>query len=301
MPLRGRVQVSGGALVVEGPDPVMLESLLGRAPGVAWIAVGMATASLNGVGGAAGLLAKRYVRNGSRFKVEASGGEGASPSDVGGAVVSAVLEEVGRARVDEERPQVVFRAVMTRSEGAVGVELARGPGGVPTGSKEVTCLVSGGMHSSVLSWVALLSGYRLRMVHAKADEESVLAVARLYSELSHRVDPSALTLEVLAGAEGVAMLNWVSRRSGQPVFVGSHSGCSSLPEPMGTVMQAPLYLAQEEWFISETSGLSLRPLERRLRWVGIGSAPDHSYHFGGVRADVSGVMDGLRLRSPSGR
>ena len=41
------------------------------------------------------------------------------------------------------------------------------------------------------------------MVHAKVDDESALAVARLNAELSRRVAGSAIALEILAGQLGV--------------------------------------------------------------------------------------------------
>ena len=55
-------------------------------------------------------------------------------SDVAGAVTSAVVEEVKGARVDEDRPRLVFRAGLEETGGFVGVELSMGPGGSPRGA-----------------------------------------------------------------------------------------------------------------------------------------------------------------------
>jgi len=42
---------------------------------------------------------------------------------------------------------------------------------VPTSrGNRVHCLVSGGYHSSVVSWMAALSGFSLTLVHARADD-----------------------------------------------------------------------------------------------------------------------------------
>ena len=296
--LKGEVATSGGALVVEGPDPSVVASALRNVPGVEWVAVGMAAGSVHEVSEASKQLAKRYIGPGSRFSVMASGGEGVAASDVSGVVVSSVVEEVRGVRADEVKPRVVLRATLSKTGGAVGVQLSKGPGGVPTGSQEVVCMVSGGMHSSVLCWMALLAGYRVTMVHAKVNEDSLRAVAKLYAELSRRVDPGAVALEVLMGEDAARIVNWVGRGEGQLVLVGSHAGCSSIKWP--SRIRAPLFLAQEEWFRSEIATLSLRPYEAALDGANGSAAPVETLVFGGVRADVSGVMDGLRLRGRTG-
>jgi len=298
--LRGKVAAKGRALIVEGPDPSLVASALGNTPGVEWLAAGVASESLGEVGEASKELARRYMRPGSRFSVVSSGGEGVAASDISGVVVSAVVEEVRGVRVDEVKPQVVLRATLARSGGAVGVQVSKGPGGVPTGSRKVTCLVSGGMHSSVLCWMALLAGYRVTMVHAKVNEESLRAVARLYGELSRRVDPASVALEVLVGKDPGKIVTWVGRGKGPPVFAGSHAGCSNTNWPSARIT-APLYLAQEEWFRSQISSLTLKPHESAPVSASGSAPPVETLVFGGVRADVSGVLDGLRARTESER
>jgi hypothetical protein len=294
--IKGKMVTSGRSLVIEGPDPSIVGSAVRNAPGVDWVAVGMALRTFREVGETAKVLAKRYIRPGARFSVVPSGGRGVHGSDVGGAVVSAVLEEVRMAKVDEARPEVVLRASMAKTGGAIGVEVSRGPGGVPTGRTGVACLVSGGMHSSVLCWMALLAGYRLTMVHARISEESTMAVARLYAELSRRADPRGIVLDVLVGKDAGRTVNWARQNEKQPVFVGTHSGCSDLWRATAGTM-APLYLAQEEWFRSEISKLSLKPHLEQLASSNGSTPPDETLSFGGARADVSGVLDGLRVRT----
>ena len=64
----------------------------------------------------------------------------------------------------------------------------RGRAELPTGGDWVSCLVSGGERSSALAWMAALSGFSLRLVHSRTDEAALRHVARLYSELSFRMD-----------------------------------------------------------------------------------------------------------------
>jgi hypothetical protein len=138
------------------------------------------------------------------------------------------------------------------------------------------------------------------MVHVKVNEESVRAVAKLYAELSTRVDPASVAVAVLVGEEPGKVVNWVGRGGGGPAFVGSHAGCSNIQRISGR-MTAPLYLAPEEWFRSEMSGLSLKPYEARLDWTNRSAPPIETLTFGGSRADVSGVLDGLRVHKGSRR
>jgi adenylyl- and sulfurtransferase ThiI len=177
---RGRVTTIGDSVVVRGSEPLGVAALVRFMPGISWIAAGFAAQSWGDMAKAGGTLAKSYLRRGERFSVEAEGTRSTSVSDVGGMVTSRILETVKGARVSES-PRVRFRVAADGRVGVVGVEVSAGVGGVPTGTEEATCFVSGGVHSSVCAWMASLAGYRVRMVHAKESEQSVLAVARLYS------------------------------------------------------------------------------------------------------------------------
>lgn len=298
--VRARVRRCGPALIVEGPEPASSAAALVNTPGVAWVAIGMSVKSFKELADASRLLARSYIRPGSRFMVAASAGKGVMASDVSGTVTSAVLETRKGARIDEQRPQIVIRATLSDEGGAAAVETSRGPGGTPTGRRWVTCLASGGIHSSVLCWMALLSGYRLRMVHAKADDASLLAVAKLYAELSHRVDPSFVDLEVVVGTRGDPMALWAGLHGIKPVFAGFHAGCSDVPRMMTGKVGAPLYLAQEEWLETEAASLLTKPHLSLTDWHGSAAPPVQKLGFGGTRADVSGVLDGLRKRRSPG-
>jgi len=292
--VKGTVIRSGESVLVEGPEPAGVASLFSKMPGVGWIAVGFAAASFKELAAASASLARRYLKRGDRFVVAAHTSGGVSEADVSGAVASAALEAVKGARIDEQKPKIKLRGTFDGSRGAVGVELSDGPGGVPIGSDEAACLASGGRHSSVLCWMALLSGYRVRMVHAKVSDESLRAVARLYAELSHRVDPSGLHLEVLVGGDAAPMLLGYMRKVKGTIFGGFHSGRGQFPRALKGKVGAPLYLLPEESFVREYEGLSLKEYDSELSWRSRTTKRPEITRFGGVRADINRVLDGLR-------
>lgn len=281
-------------MLVEGPEPVRVASLFRHMPGVSWVAVGLAAESFNELKAGSADLARRYLRRGYRFSVLAEASGNVASGDVAGTVVSAALEAVRGTRTDEAKPRVRFRAAFDGARGAVGVELSDGPGGVPTGAEGVTCLVSGGKHSSVLCWMALLAGFRVRMVHAKVDERSLVAVADLYEEVSHRVDPIGLSLEVLQGGDPASSLLGAVQKVKGSAFGGFHSACSRVPAAMKGKVGAPIYLLPEESFELEFRELRLKRYEEKLDWGMTGPRAARRLAFGGVRADISQVLDGLR-------
>jgi hypothetical protein len=287
-----RIWTSGMSIVVEGGEPLGVAAALDKTPGVSWIAAGLASRSFEELLEDSATLARVYLKRGDRFSVYAEGSGGVVKSDVEGGVTSKILESVKGTRVSRENPEVKFRAAFDGTKGVVGVEVASGPGGAPTGDESVVCLVSGGKHSSVVSWMALLNGYRVTLVHAKLNHQSMLEAARLYSELSHRTDPQALMLQVLEGGSPVGGLNTIVRRSKFPVFGGFHAGVPP-PRILGGHVQAPLYVLAEEKFKSEFDSLSLKGYEAKMSWDNgaIGKVKVRS--FGGITADVSEVIDGL--------
>ena len=113
---------------------------------MAWIAAGFGAARVDELSSAGGVLAKRYLRRGDSFSVEAEATGGVLASDLGGAVTSRILEAVKGSRASESG-KVRFRGAADGKAGVVGVEVAAGPGGVPTGVVGASCLVSGGVHS----------------------------------------------------------------------------------------------------------------------------------------------------------
>lgn len=290
--------MSGGSVLVEGPEPVKVAGALENLPGVRWIAVGRSSGSVKGLTEELARLAKIYVRPGGRFAVKGeTRGAGVKPLDLAGSGNSAVLEAVKGARVNEDEPSTVFRLAFDGSRGVAAVELKQGPGGTPTGTNVARCFVSGGMHSSVVAWNALLSGFRLQLVHAMVDDYSLKAVASLYSELAHRVDPRKLELIVLEGGSVKRMLaSWASRAPGH-VFAGFHAERGGEPGLVARGVEYPLYLLPDDKFNEVFSGMGLRQDERKESWKGGGRGVSRVRRFGRARGDVNRVLDGLRRRS----
>ncbi len=290
--LRGRVKLIGGSIVIAGPEPLALSALLGGKSGVAWTAAGLTAASRRELASASATLARGYLRRGDGFSIEAEGGGGATSADVSGTITSAILETVKGTRVSSEAPNVKFRATSEGAGGVVGVEVRAGPGGVPTGNCWATCLVSGGIHSAVVASDAILAGYRLRLVHASAGEESLLAVARLYVELCHRCDPRGLKLEVLEGDPVQSGLAAVAAKAEGEVFGGFHFPCP-VPRSLSKA-SAPLFLLPEERFRAEFDALGITGFESETDWAGRGTGRPRVKRYRGPAADVSAVLDGLR-------
>ena len=254
------------------------------------MAVGLTASSHRELSLASRELAQRYLRKGDHFFVEAEGTTGVSSSDISGIVTSAVLDTSRGSRVSSESPRVRFRAAFDGGNGVVGVEVRRGPGGTPTGKEQVACLVSGGMHSSVVAWEAVLQGFRVRLVHAKYSEESLRAVARLYSELSYRADPRGLSLEVLEGGSvGWELSRCASSFKGK-VFAGYTPGALGRQLPK---VLSPLYLMREEKFLSEFETLGIQGFDAPEDWDRGGKGKRRAMTLVGRRADISGVLDGM--------
>jgi len=289
--VKAHVSKLGDSVTLVGPEPLRLAALLGNMPGVSWVAVGHSAHSLLELSAAARELAGRYLRKGDRFAVEAEGTGGNAASDISGIVTSSVLDGLKGLRVSRESPRVLFRAAFDGKNGVVGVEVRKGPGGSPTMREQVACLVSGGMHSSVVAWGAVLQGFRVRLVHAKYSEESLRAVARLYSELSYRADPRGLSLEVIEGDPvGLALSRYAGSFKGK-VFTGFTPWSQGRKPPRAL---SPLYLMSEEGFASELEALGTKSFDAPEDWDMKGEEKRLVKRFTGRRTDVSGVLDGLR-------
>jgi len=288
--IRARVSNLGDSVILVGPEPLRLAALVGNMPGVSWVAAGFTAHSHQELSGAARKLAKRYLRKGDRFFVEAEGTAGVLASDISGIVTSVLLDGAKGSRVSSDSYKVRFRAAFDGVNGVAGVEVRRGPGGAPTGREQVVCFVSGGIHSSVIAWEAVLHGFKVRLVHAKYSEESLRAVARLYSELSYRADPRGLSLEVL---EGESVSGALSRYAGSfkgKVFGGFTPGAQG--RQLLKVL-SPLYLLSEEEFASEFIALGIKSFDLPEDWDREGEGKRLVRRFAGRRADVSGVLDGI--------
>jgi len=280
----------GRSVTLAGPEPLRIAGLFENMPGVSWVAVGLKVRSLQELSRASGELARRYLRKGDRFYVEAEGTTEVSASDISGIVTSSVLEKARGTRVSLESPRVRFRAAFDEGDGAVGVEVRRGPGGSPTGREQVTCLVSGGIHSSVVAWDAVLHGFKVLLLHAKYSEESLRAVARLCSELSYRADPRGLSLEVLEGGSVRRLLSGRVASSKGKVFAGYTPGARG--RQLRTVL-SPLYLMSDEKFASEFEALGIKGFEGAEDWDRENDGERLARRFAGKRADINGVLDGM--------
>ena len=288
-----RTWMSEGSIVVEGVEPLGVAARLKHTPGVSWIAAGLVSQSFKELLDDSATLARTYLKRGDRFSVDAEGSSGTMRSDVAGAVTSRILESAKGARVSREDPKIRFRTAYEGSRGVVGVEIVSGPGGVPTGVDGAVCLVSGGRHSSVVSWMALLAGYKVRLIHAMVDEESVLGAARLYAELSHRTDPRGLMLQVAEAKSPASALVGIVRGMNEPAFSGFRASGGPIPLPLRRRVLAPLYLLAEDKFDDEFDSLALKSYEAKMSWDSGKNLGVHIRSFGGVTADVSEVVDGL--------
>ena len=290
--MEAEVRILGRSVAVAGPEPVAVADLFSNMPGVSWVAVGYSASGNKELLGAAKKLASAVLRPGKRFSVAAERiGNGIS-SDLTGSILSAMLDAGGGARVGEAGPDFRFRAALDGGHGVVGLEVREGPGGSSTGKEVAACLVSGGKHSAVVAWMALLAGFKVRMVHAKEDEETLLGVAGLYSELSHRVEPGALGLEVVEGRGAERALAKFERKG--RVFAGFHVGLSR--PSWAAAVEAPLFLLPEEKVALEAEALGFRPVERNAQWRRGGEGRVRTLRFAKPRASVSDVLDGLGPR-----
>ena len=289
--LRGRVWSSGNSVVVEGPDPLKAASAFGHMPGVSWVAVGIAFTSIKEAAPSAGLLARRYLIHGDKFSVEGEASGGAVSADIAGTVTSGILDSVKGARVSES-PKVRFRAAFDGRRGVVGVEVTKGPGGVTTGARWASCLVSGGKHSSVVAWYAALMGFRVKLVHVRTTEETVLAVARLYAELSHRVGPGALKLLVEEGGTVKELVDLLNPEQGK-VFGGFRAIGRAPPRGLSKYVTAPLYLLPEEEYVEQFENLGLTADDSEGSWAPTAKGGLRVRKFEGWADDVSAILDGL--------
>jgi hypothetical protein len=296
-----------GTLLVTAEDPVVVARQLGFLPGVAWISVGYRFRGKKDYLGTLERLAKRYLSRGKTFKISAQ--VVSSEKTAGDAVLagnSALLSSVPGAKVDERRPDVKFRVCIEGTTGACGVEIRAGPGGAPTGGGWVSCLVSGGERSSSLAWMAALAGFSLRLVHSRTSDAALRQVARLYSELSFRMDPRCVELVVLDGGDNPAgrIGRWLSDDKAT-AFAGIRpEGPEGLTEyaKLFPNLALPLILVQDDAVSAVYRSLRLGPSGRDDRTGGLtlkSLQARNAYsekRFGRVQADSNTVIDAIRRR-----
>jgi len=305
LPSGGEASRVGDTLVVAARDPVAAARSLGSLPGVAWVAVGYRFKGQESYLKTLDLLAKRYVSRGKTFKISAH--VAGSEQTAGDAVLSGnseLLSAIPGSRVDERKPGVRFRVSVQGSQGACGAQIRDGPGGLPTGGEWVSCLVSGGERSASMAWMAALAGFSVRLVHSWTDDASLRAVARLYSELSFRMDPRSLELVLLkGGSEAYGRIgSWLRDHQGVAL-------AGMRPEIPGFLADAakrfpnlalPLILLQEADIVATFRSLGIGRAARPRGKGGItlaaleATAEYSEAKFGGVQADSNLVIDTLK-------
>jgi hypothetical protein len=294
-----------GTMLVTAEDPVVVARQLAFLPGVAWISVGYRFSGNQDYLKTLELLAKRYLSKRKTFRISAQVvGSELTAGDVVLAGNSALLSSVTRAKVDERRPNVKFRVCIEGVRGACGVEIRAGTGGVPTRDDWVSCLVSGGERSSSLAWMAALSGFSLRLVHSKTGEAALRHVAKLYSELSFRIDPRCVELVVLDGGKNAAgrIGRWLGD-SKMTAFAGMRPARSDALTEFARRFPnliLPLILVQDEAIRAVYRSLGLGPASKDSRSGGLtlkslqARSPYSEKRFGGVQADSNTVIDEIK-------
>jgi len=154
--------------------------------------------------------------------------------------------------------------------------------------------------------MAALSGFSLRLVHSATDEVALRHVARLYSELSHRMDPRCLELLVLGGGGSAAgrIGRWLQSQSGE-VFAGLRPGLAGTQAGIAKRfpnLSLPLVLVQDEEIARTYRSLGLGQASKggiggglTLKALGAGSSFSER-RFGGVQADSNVVIDAMKRR-----
>jgi hypothetical protein len=293
----------GDTLALSGIRSVSVAWALKNLPGVEWIALGR-RAEPNAASATESLLsiARKYLVKGSTFRVVAEvKGNSERESDFTGAANSRLLDAFRGTKIDEKRPRVSFRVAVDSSTAVVGVEVCQGVGGTPTSRpRRAFCLVSGGMHSSVVAWMAARAGYPVSLLHVYENDPAMREVAKLYSELSSRMDPTYLRLVILVPDEpsnlaGV-LLAWIRGTSGGILFSGGHAECGNAGLLGSTKAVSPLFLSSEQEFQTVLGSLGLRGYSRETRPTRANRSLNDRFKvrsFGGSRADANVVLDAL--------
>ncbi|MDA4118802.1 MAG: hypothetical protein OK455_10735 [Thaumarchaeota archaeon] len=301
----------GGILVVAADDPVVVARRLSLLPGVSWIAVGYRFRGVDAYLKNLETLSKRYLSSGETFRIMAE--VFASTKTAGDMILagnSALLSFTPGTKVNEKKTQVTFRVCLEGHKVVCGAEIRTGPGGVPTGDDWVSCIVSGGERSSALAWMAALSGFSLRLVHSRTDEASLRRVAKLYSELSSRMDASHLELVVLEGeGDPFGRIGTWLRESKGAALAGLRMGHPDTAVRFAEAfpnLLLPLLLVQVEAVLSLHASLGLGPARKtskgpeksELTLEGLKKQTAYFERtFGGVQADSNEVIDAMKRQA----
>jgi adenylyl- and sulfurtransferase ThiI len=297
----------GEVIIISKLEPVSVARHLANLPGISWIAIGYEfTNSLRECLELLASLAKKYLsRNSSVNVVVSVKNSKYLEGDIILAANSKILSTVRGSRIDEMKPGVKFRVCMHGSAGACGVEINQGAGGMPISEERTAyCLVSGGRHSSAAAWMVALSGFSLRLVHIYVDDHSLRMAAKLYSELSYRIAPSRLGLEVVEGRGGASslLMAWLKKVDDLPIFTGLHLECHGetaleyIQNAPRRVL-APLLLMHEQDIQEMNKELGLKDVLSSSSNIFMRKgASDSAFavkRFTGKRADSNVVLDTL--------
>jgi hypothetical protein len=238
-------------------------------------------------------LASKFLKQKKKFRVLADTEGESEMIDLKMSVEGSILSNLRDKSIDERKPDVTFIISKAGDDYAFGVKLYDGVGGrIQSENDEVTCLVSGGIHSSVVSWLSCLAGKKVRMVHSFVSTFSLYSVAKLYEVLSSRSDPTLLELVVLKGdGEPQDILcTWLSENK-KDVYSGYHVECS--PDIILDNVSAPAYILPEEKYALYFKELKLRVFKAKLAKGKISNSKYRQLRFGGKRANMHEVIDNL--------
>jgi hypothetical protein len=101
-------------------------------------------------------------------------------------------------------------------------------------------------------------------------------------------------LEVVEGGRPAEVLARLVKGSKGPVFGGFNPNGGKVPESLAGIALAPLFVMPEERFDVEFDSLSLRGTNSKVHWIFSRSRKVVVRSFGGVSAEISQVLDGLR-------
>jgi hypothetical protein len=283
----GNKQVSSiGDIVFLGDSSVKEAYRASKLPGVEWTASGYMLEGKDIIKEAME-LASNFLREKKKFFIVAKEELSDIKMDIEGKILSSM---VGK-RIDGKKPDVTFVISKAGKRYAFGVKLYEGVGGCMQSSSKVACLVSGGMHSSVVSWLLCLSGKGLKIVHSFVNTFSLYSVAKLYEKLSSMSDPTLLELRVLKG-EGQTediLFSWIEDNNVEQ-FSGNHIECSE--ELFSEKIKAGAYTMPEEQYRKYLNYLRLKPFEKRICKNGR-RVPYKELKFGGVYANMHEIIDSL--------
>jgi len=167
--LSHRAEVHRGRILIHGPQPEEIASVVSRLFGVVDVSVCVLTVpEPSAVRDAAVALAYERLAPGKRFAVRArrQGVEGMSSQELGAAVGASILEAVPSASVDLNSPEYEIFTELREFGGLVYDTRIPAPGGLPWGTQgRVLALLSSGIDSPVAIWLMMRRGCEVDALH----------------------------------------------------------------------------------------------------------------------------------------